>query len=161
MPSVEAPSCQHIKINGEQCGGPALRGRRYCRFHDDAARRQRHSNKLAKDPFTRHTFNPVRLPVLEDANAVQVALMETINAMLDGRINEQRAGLLLYALQTASANLKNVNFLPPSHMRKGTWAATMLEALYEIRDQCHPPKPPEAAPQLSAPVVSEETHEKN
>lgn len=135
MSSVEAPSCQHIKVNGEQCGCPALRGRRFCRFHDDATRRQRRSAKLINNPFNHHRPAPFKLPVLEDANAVQVALMETINGLLDGRINEQRAGLLFYALQTASANLKRTNFEPPIHLKKGSWSSLMLKELRAIREQ--------------------------
>jgi hypothetical protein len=49
-------------------------------------------------------------PLLEDANSVQVALMKVIQALGSGRVDHKTAGLILYALQTASVNLRNVNF---------------------------------------------------
>jgi hypothetical protein len=50
------------------------------------------------------------LPLLEDANSVQVALMKVIQALGSGRVDHKTAGLILYALQTASVNLRNVHF---------------------------------------------------
>ena len=50
------------------------------------------------------------LPLLEDANSVQVALMKTIQMLGSGRMDHKTAGLMLYALQTASINLRNADF---------------------------------------------------
>jgi hypothetical protein len=50
------------------------------------------------------------LPLLEDANAVQVALMKVIQMLGSGRLDHKTAGLMLYALQTASVNLRNTDF---------------------------------------------------
>jgi hypothetical protein len=54
----------------------------------------------------------IDMPVLEDANSVQVAVMQIMNLILSGRIDTKSAGLLLYALQTASLNLKHTRFEP-------------------------------------------------
>jgi hypothetical protein len=93
--------CQHIKTNGTQCGSPALKKRRFCHFHqkwrEQTIRVDRHS---------------IKMPVLEDADSVQVALMEILRLVLRQRIDPKRAGLLLYGLQTASANLKKTGFEP-------------------------------------------------
>jgi hypothetical protein len=91
--------CQHLKVNGTQCGSPALRSKRFCYFHS------RHQLKPA--PESQFDF-----PVLEDANAIQVALMQVIRAIADNKIECKRAGLLLYALQTASYNLKRASLEP-------------------------------------------------
>ena len=56
---------------------------------------------------TRGSFE---LPLLEDANAVQIGLMRVIQWLGSGQMEPRIAGLMLYALQTASCNLKNVNF---------------------------------------------------
>ena len=93
------PRCQHIKVNGTQCGSPALRGNCHCYFH------AHHQLKPAND-------SAFDFPVLEDANAVQIALMQVIRAIADDKIDSKRAGLLLYALQTASFNLKRANLEP-------------------------------------------------
>lgn len=103
--------CQHIKINGTQCGSPALRGGKLCYFH-----------KKWRD--TRVNLNPrprrrprasFDLPVLEDANSVQIALMRVMRLIASGQIEAKAAGLLLYALQTASSNLRHTKFEPWPH----------------------------------------------
>jgi hypothetical protein len=98
------PRCQHIKMNGTQCGSPALRSRRLCFFHD---RIQRERTKIAKDMTAQHRFD---LPLLEDANSVQVALMKVMQMLGSGNMDHRTAGLMLYALQTASVNLRNAQF---------------------------------------------------
>ncbi|MFZ0772617.1 MAG: hypothetical protein ACLP9L_14575 [Thermoguttaceae bacterium] len=100
------PRCQHIKINGTQCGSPALHRRRRCFFHERA--REQH-DRIVKDQFKQARFV---LPVLEDANAVQMALMQVMQLLAWGEMDRKTAGLLLYGLQTASANLRNVDFEP-------------------------------------------------
>src|ERR1700730_5982013 len=98
------PRCQHVKVNGTQCGSPALRWRRNCFFHE---RIRRERMKIAKDTSAQRRFD---LPLLEDANSVQVALMKVIQMLGAGRIDHRTAGLMLYALQTASFNLRNAEF---------------------------------------------------
>ncbi len=98
------PRCQHIKMNGTQCGSPALRWRRQCFFHE---RIRRERAKIAADTSAQRRFD---LPLLEDANSVQVALMKTIQMLGSGRMDHKTAGLMLYALQTASVNLRNAEF---------------------------------------------------
>ena len=106
MALENVPRCQHIKMNGIQCGSPALRGRRQCFFHERA--REQH-NRIVKSQFKQARFV---LPVLEDANAVQMALMQVMQLIAWGEIDRKVAGLLLFGLQTASANLRKVNFEP-------------------------------------------------
>jgi hypothetical protein len=88
--------CQHIKVSGVQCGSPALQGKRLCYFHSRI-----HNVRAANN-----------LPVLEDANSIQCALMQIARALLDKSIDHKTAGLLLYTMQTASANFRRVNFEP-------------------------------------------------
>jgi hypothetical protein len=110
--SVTIPRCTHIKTNGTQCASPALRGRRFCFFHKNwRGQRIQLDKKLPAVPAT------FTLPVLEDANSVQIALMQVIQLMLSGRIDSKTAGLLLYALQTASLNLKQTDLEPRTHER--------------------------------------------
>ena len=104
MAMGNVPRCQHIKMNGTQCGSPALHRRRQCFFHE---RIRRERAKIAKDMSTQRRFD---LPLLEDANSVQVALMKTIQMLGSGRLNHRTAGLMLYALQTASVNMRQANF---------------------------------------------------
>ncbi len=95
----EVPRCRHIKTDGVRCGSPALRDKPFCFFHDRMRRRQLQPRRRKPD---------LEFPVLEDASAVQVALMQVIQAIADRKLDSKTAGLLLYALQTASYNLKRI-----------------------------------------------------
>lgn len=106
LPNV--PPCQHLKINGTQCGSPALRRNRFCFFHK---RFQEEQIKLNSDRKRRSRANFV-LPILEDANAIQVSLMQIMRLLASGQIDPKTAGLLPYALQTASCNLRFTTFEP-------------------------------------------------
>src|SRR3984885_5595957 len=104
--------CQHIKVNGTQCGCPALRRNKLCYFH-----KRHHEERLTlnADRARRRRNVTIDLPVLEDANSIQVSLMQIMRLIISGQIDGKTAGLLLYALQTASANLPRVRFDPFMH----------------------------------------------
>jgi hypothetical protein len=96
--------CNHVKTNGAVCESPALKNQSFCYFHTaarDRAKRQRRAAQL-KLPF--------QLPILEDANSIQVAIADTLNALLTGQIDHKTAGLVLYGLQTAATNLRHTDF---------------------------------------------------
>jgi len=103
--------CQHLKTNGTQCGSPALRRNRFCYFHK---RYQDERIRLNVDRRRRGTAT-FFLPVLEDANSIQMSLMQIMRLLLTGQIEHKTASLLLYALQTASTNLRLTNFKPFVH----------------------------------------------
>ena len=103
--------CQHLKINGTQCGSPALRRNRFCFFHK---RFQDERIRLSADRARRGVATFV-LPVLEDANSIQIALMQVMRLLVSQQIDHKTASLLLYALQTASTNLRMTNFKPFAH----------------------------------------------
>jgi hypothetical protein len=103
--------CQHIKINGTQCGSPALRRSKFCYFHK-RFREQRIPMNRAR---SRRRCATLDLPLLEDANSIQVALMEVLRLLALGHIDSKAAGLYLYALQTASANLARTSLEPLMH----------------------------------------------
>jgi hypothetical protein len=96
--------CQHVKMNGTQCGSPALRRRRLCFFH---VRCQEQRTRIVENQFKQARFV---VPVLEDANSVQMALMQVMELLGNGQMEHKTAALMLYALQTASCNLRNTEF---------------------------------------------------
>jgi len=103
--------CQHIKVNGTQCECPALRRNRFCYFH------KRHHEERIQLNVDRARRRPaiVELPVLEDANSIQVSLLQIMRLLVAGQIDGKIAGLLLYALQTATLNLARTTFEPRMH----------------------------------------------
>ena len=106
--NLNIPRCRHLKVNGTQCGSPALKDHRFCYFHQ-----RWHEQKLvinsARARKARATFS---LPVLEDANAIQLSVMQIMQMLISGQIDKKTAGLLFYGLQIASSNLKHINFEP-------------------------------------------------
>ena len=91
---VLIPQCEHIRLSGQRCGSPALRGEKHCYFHD-------------------YNFNPRyqfhgNIPLPEDASSIQVGLSRVIRNLEAEPASSKNYALMLYALQTASANLKRV-----------------------------------------------------
>jgi hypothetical protein len=84
--------CQHPRFNNQPCGQPALRGQKFCRFHDSSHR----------------TPSDYSIPMVEDAFSLQFAIMQVIRALHDRVIDSKTASLTLYALQLASGNLKRL-----------------------------------------------------
>ena len=94
--------CHHIKEDGIWCKSAALHGRDYCFFHlTFRGRRMRSAQQRAQTGTWR-----LELPPLEDLNAVQVGIMQVLDAITGDRIERHAAGHLLYGLQTAASNLR-------------------------------------------------------
>jgi hypothetical protein len=126
--------CTHIKVTGHRCGSPALRGQRLCYFH------QRMIHGVPTPPKAR--IHPMAL--IENEEAIQVALMETINAVVRNQIDLQRANLIIRALNIAVRNSRRVRF--------GRSESEMIRKLPEF-----PPAEiqPEALDQEAAPAPIE------
>ncbi len=116
MSSPIIPTCHHLKTNGLWCGSPALRGAAYCYFHEQWHRHRPRRRRSGQPPV-------LDLPLLEDANAIQIALQQVVQAIVNDELETRRAALLLYALQTASFNLKRTQFEPVKLMENARWAA--------------------------------------
>jgi hypothetical protein len=105
--------CQHIKVNGVQCGSPALQNEKHCFFHDAWRRKaMKPATSLTTPNIEFHTLSKITLPLLEDANSIQVGLTEIVRLLADQQIEYRTAALMLYALQTAAGNIKNTSLEP-------------------------------------------------
>lgn len=91
----EAPRCRWVKQDGTSCGSPQMRKHIYCYAH----KQMMEARALA-----------LRLPALEDANAIQISLMRVQKALIDDTISAKKAGLLLYSLQLAVTNIGQTTF---------------------------------------------------
>src|SRR5215831_3577319 len=91
----EAPRCAAIKADGTLCGSPKMNDHIYCFAH-------RQMMKGRAKTFW--------LPPLEDANAIQMAVMLVQRALIDDEISEKKAGLLLYSIQIAATNVHKTTF---------------------------------------------------
>lgn len=91
--------------NGCKCNAPALRGKPYCYFHTRL-------HTYAKAP-PRTPDEPLRLPILEDRSAIQLALAQVFDALGSSHLDPRRAGLFLYGLQIASQNVERRQDIVP------------------------------------------------
>ncbi len=98
--------CHHIKVDGTQCGSPALRDERYCYYH-----MRWHTTRMSVLRKKREDWI-AGLPTMEDANSVQVGLAEVMRLLVTKEVDLKTGALLLYAMQTGSANLKRTCFEP-------------------------------------------------
>ena len=138
------PECRHVHSSGEACNSPALSNRHFCFFHERLHHRQsaRHVHRGANGRFAAlpapeahietidcgpypvgaPSANDHRngialdLPAIEDTESIQLALTDVLQAIAANQIDPKRAGLLLYGLQVASANVKHLR-LPISSIR--------------------------------------------
>ena len=99
---IEIRRCRHVKTNGTQCGSPALKGKELCFYHEQNQPRE---VELYIDG-ERYSDGSMVMPAFDDAHAIQTVIRQVVQLMLARRIERKDAGLLLYALQIASGNLK-------------------------------------------------------
>jgi hypothetical protein len=90
-----APRCQWVKQDGTACRSPQMKQQIYCFAHKQMAE--------ARELM-------LMLPVVEDANAIQVGLMRIQKALIEDTISMKKAGLLLYSMQLAMTNVGQTTF---------------------------------------------------
>ncbi len=88
--------CIYRRADGRQCGAPALLDHRYCELHRTWWESQLQELCGLAVAEADEEEN-------DDAEAVEGAFTELVRLMLSDQIDDARAGVLLYALQTASA----------------------------------------------------------
>lgn len=92
--------CTHIRVTGHRCGSPALRGQFFCYFHA----------RLIKGVRTRVDSQIDPIAIFDDAESIQVGIMQLFHKLLHEQIDYKRAVLLLRALHIASKNARRVRF---------------------------------------------------
>jgi hypothetical protein len=89
--------CEHIKDDGMPCGGPALSDETFCRFHV-----RMRTNVSPEDQL-------YELPLLETEKSVQIALQHVTRALLAGKLTERKAAVIMSAIKTAAALIRQSN----------------------------------------------------
>ena len=104
---VDVRRCQHIRTNGTQCGSPSLRDGKFC-YHHQECRPERVTVKGADGKASE-----ILVPLFEDAHSIQTMVRQVVMLMLEDKVDDKKAGRVLYALQIASANLKRMEAEKP------------------------------------------------
>jgi hypothetical protein len=85
-----AARCQHLYMNGEQCGSPRVRGRKLCYMHERIE--ETRADKLDLGP-------------MEDPDSIQVAIRKLQGAIIEGKLDHRQVGQLAYTIQLAAWNV--------------------------------------------------------
>jgi hypothetical protein len=93
-------NCTHIKVTGQQCGSPALRGEFFCYFH----------TRVIKGVQQRVDMRLDSMALLEDCESIQLSIMHVVDGLVKGTLDPTRARLIIQALRIAARNAKNVRF---------------------------------------------------
>src|SRR4051812_4972084 len=96
-------TCAHIRITGETCGCYALTDSEYCYWH--LRGRNAQTNAPRDRRRKRNTFI---LPLLEDANSIQLAIQMVLQALANRTIERAAAATFLYGIQVAAINVKSL-----------------------------------------------------
>lgn len=105
---IKVPLCRHLKTNGIQCQSPALEYSDYCFFHDRLLERHRNFRSSKTTARGLHPDYDIQLHALEDAESIQLAISVVVNALASGGLRADRASAILYGLQLASSNVRNL-----------------------------------------------------
>ncbi len=90
-----AERCSHLKSNGNRCGSPRMKDEKLCYAHARMA--ESRPKKLG-------------LPSMEDPNGVQMAIMKLVQLLIDDEVDQKKAGMIAYLIQTAANNVGKVDF---------------------------------------------------
>jgi hypothetical protein len=101
-PHPNVRNCTHIKVTGQRCGSPALRGEFFCYFH----------TRVTKGVQQRVDMRLDSMALLEDCESIQLSIMHVVGGLVKGTIETPRARLILEALRIAARNVRNVRFTP-------------------------------------------------
>src|SRR5271157_1019202 len=95
--------CHHVKENGISCHSPAVRGEGYCHFHlRYKGHRLRTWRNRRAEPWH------LKLPVLDNMDAVRASIKQVKEAMSTNRMDGKTARLMLYGLRLAAANVRAI-----------------------------------------------------
>jgi len=92
--------CTHIKVTGQRCGSPALRGEFFCYFH----------TRVIKGVQQRVDMQLHPIALLEDSEAIQLSLMHVVDGLWKGTLEPIRARLIIQALRIAARNAVHARF---------------------------------------------------
>jgi hypothetical protein len=86
-----------------------MRQHNFCYFHLRWHRKGMQVNACLKSA-NKKAQEPILKLTLEDANSIHIGVAHVMRQVVAKTIDDQSAHLLLYALQVASANVKNTSF---------------------------------------------------
>jgi hypothetical protein len=117
-----APRCQWVRQDGTSCRSPQMKQHIYCFAHKQMAE--------ARELM-------LMIPVVEDANAIQMGLMRIQKALMEDTISMKKAGLLLYSMQLAMTNVGQTTF---GQAKDEEMVRETVDEDDAFRENQHPPR---------------------
>lgn len=153
MKTKPAVRCHHVSTSGIQCGSPAAGNLRFCYYHQQS--RSTAIKYYADAPFIAIEED---LPFFEDAHSIQIAIRQIASLLMQQKIEPKTAGLLLYSIQLALLNLKQLKEEKPHPAQ----IVVNLERVEETlpRSAFKKPAPPSASEAGQEPASSERKRKK-
>ncbi len=153
--------CRHIMPNGARCHSPALSEKDYCYYHNRLHQRAKSSVPSgARSAKSSTPEEPLKLPLIEDRSAIQVALAQIFDALSSGKIDRPTAAIYLAGLRIASQAVERKQDILPFRSvqsvfltREGDEVAPKLRvcessdlcATCDLRDTCKDFDPDQAS----------------
>ncbi|MGC1434788.1 MAG: hypothetical protein WA847_02755, partial [Terriglobales bacterium] len=76
-PHPDVRNCSHIKVTGQRCGSPALRGEFFCYFH----------TRVIKGVQQRVDMQLHSMARLEDCESIQLSIMHVVDGLIKGTLD--------------------------------------------------------------------------
>jgi hypothetical protein len=115
--------------NGRRCGSPANSATYFSYFHTRLRRKA--------DEHTAKFEESVKIPVLENRTAIQLALSQVLNAFGSKRLDTRQAHTLLYGLQVASQNFKGSDDILTCSTVESVTSTDDGDELAPIKHRCY------------------------
>jgi len=128
-------NCTHIKVAGQRCGSPALRGEFFCYFH----------TRVIKGVQQRVDMRLHSMALLEDCESIQLSIMHVVDGLIRGTLEPIRARLIIQALRIAARNAKNVRFEARYEDQKQTMVREVPDYAHQYLTE-HPEYGPPISP---------------
>jgi hypothetical protein len=104
--------CRHIFADGRRCGSPALKTHNFCYYHYAHRSHSVHGYGYWRNKYRDgHHFAEERLELfdgLDNPISIQLAIARVACRIADNTLNPRQARSLLYALQLAANNVRNI-----------------------------------------------------
>ena len=83
LPPSQLRKCTHIKVTGQQCGSPALRGEFFSYFH----------TRVIKGVQQRVDMQLHSMALLEDCESIQLSIMHVVDGLIKARSTQPAPGI--------------------------------------------------------------------
>lgn len=97
-----AARCQHMHLNGEQCGAPRVRGKKLCHMHERMEESKAESANLV---------TMINAWSMEDPDSIQAAIQGLQRAIVGGKLTTAQVGQLAYTIQLAAWNVTRTSWM--------------------------------------------------